>query len=366
MTKQVSADVYFDFERVPDQLPSWAKSKFEFVYEMRKRLEGQEISSVLHDWIELTFGGHHPKRRVPEQVKLDFSYELPDNIRWAVTMKVSSGRASFGFVLDDFELVILRLDFRAPLMKMTLEMVGTFPCTDSLVFIPSQDFLAYSVGTSTLIRVNEHNCCETVRLYVEAPLFAKADDIIVVCDRHGSLGALAFKAPTVRLIAQVGAALVAVAASWRFRIVACAALDGVVLIFELETGAEIMNYQTKDDITLMAITPGWGFVLAVSREKVFLFTANGELVKVVGLTMEIAQMFVHQSLSGQDCMSFVSSTGEMGVFEAFYPEQLELIGKVKNGRKVMRICRNPFHRWFLVAYTDGSIMALPPIRDFCG
>jgi hypothetical protein len=92
---------------------------------------------------------------------------------------------------------------------------------------------------------------------------------------------------------------------------------------------------------------------------------NGELVKAIEATTEIRKLFVHESVSGADSFSFVSDKNEIGVFEAFYPEKAEIIGKVPANVSVVRICRSPLHKWFLIAFSNGTIRTLPSLRDLC-
>jgi hypothetical protein len=365
-------DFYFNFSKAPDELPNWAASKFEYVYLMRKALESQAVSRILHEWIDNVFGPKsaklflkpHPSRPARVFPDVEFHYKLPNRLKWAATLGISKEHGRFGFAMESFDLLILQLDFQGDHVKVKLDTVGTVD--DDFTFISSHYILAHSQRKSSLVMVSEVNGVVSIPFYSETKVFASCGDLMVFSREVGELAycKIADNAK-VHLIAHVGGEITVVVVRVAFRMVACATIDGVLHAFDFKTGAEILKFATNEEVSFLEMTPGWGFLLAVSQQRIFLFTVNGELVKVVAATTEIRNLFVHESVSGTDGFSFVNDKNEIGVFEAFYPENAEIIGKVPANLNVVRICRSPLHNWFLIAFSDGTIRTLPNLRDLC-
>jgi hypothetical protein len=375
----VLSDFFFDPHSAPKVLPEWASSPFEFIYLARRILESPKIRAILHQWIDAAFGiqstrekvflkPHPPAPALPILEAKTFEARLPRRTLWSVAFSIGHDRATYGFLLDSFEIMRLRIEMRPGGFFIESEAAGSIDCTpdDELTFISHGFFLAYSKSKSALIAVRE-NSSNQIPFFTETTLFVAYRGSVIFCPDRGSVCHCRFRRQgrEVTPICFVDGTICALDANPAFRIVALATTDGTIFLFDFETGGELCRYESDKEISSVSISLLWGYVLVVSKQTLFLFSPNGELIKTTETHMPIAKLFPHSSRSGSDFWSFVSETNEIGMFEAFYPEQLLVIAKEPAGVEVVRISHSPSQGWFLVAFTSGIVKILPPVHGFC-
>jgi hypothetical protein len=237
---------------------------------------------------------------------------------------------------------------------------------DDLTFISHRFFLVYSKAKSLLFAVRENRVRNQIPFFTETTLFVAYRGSIIFCPDRGSVFRCRFRPSgrEVTPICFVDGKICAIDANPAFRIVALATTDGTVCVFDFETGGELGRYETDCEVYTVSVSLLWGYVLAISKGIVFLFSPNGELIKTIEIRRAIVRLFPHYSFSGCDFWSYVNEDNEIGVFEAFYPEQPSIIAKETSEAEVVRISHSPFQRWFLVAFSSGVVRILPPVDGF--
>jgi hypothetical protein len=146
------------------------------------------------------------------------------------------------------------------------------------------------------------------------------------------------------------------------QIVAFATVDGRVHINDAVTGGSLSVYDTEKEVYEVVITNCWGFVVAFSRQMLFIFSVNGEFLKTGALAMPATRVFPQSSASGFDFISFVTEDGEMGVIEGLFPEALTVVAKVGTG--VVAVFYSSHHRAFVVVRADGTLALHPYCLEF--
>jgi hypothetical protein len=76
-------------------------------------------------------------------------------------------------------------------------------------------------------------------------------------------------------------------------------------------------------IDQIVITDKWGFVVLHSTETLYLYNVNGTRIKDVKLKAPILKWTAFTCPFGFDYIAFTDGDGQLGVFEAFYPENVD-------------------------------------------
>jgi hypothetical protein len=156
--------------------------------------------------------------------------------------------------------------------------------------------------------------------------------------------------------------IVFLAANRVFQILAVATVDGFVRVYDVGSGTLLTTFETKRDIREILITNGWGFVVAISNEEIFLFSVNGEFIKSQVTHVQIVKAFTHVTAGRFDFVSFVTASNEIGVFEAMFPERMGIIGKAES--EVASIIHIWKRRVFVVFLASGIVRMQPLSVDF--
>jgi hypothetical protein len=369
----VRADFFFDPQSAPKELPHWAGSPFEFVYIARRLLESRKIRAILHQWIDVVFGVHSLSGRVftkphppapdfPLFERRKFSVRLKRRVLWLVALSVTPERASYGFLFDNFEIVTVHIDVRSKEV-FNITAAGSIDCSpgDDLTFIPHRFFLVFSRSRSALIAVRENNS-NIIPFFTETNLFVAYRGSTIFCPDSGCVCHCRFRREgrEVTPICFVDGSICALDANPAFRIVALATTDGTIQLFDFETGGELGRYESGREIYAVSVSSLWGYVLAVAKDALFLFSPNGELIKTTHPEVPISRVFPHYSRSGHDFWSFVNERNQIWLFEAFYPERMWVLAQEPPEAEVIRISHSPFQGWFLIAFASGVVEMLPP------
>jgi hypothetical protein len=117
----------------------------------------------------------------------------------------------------------------------------------------------------------------------------------------------------------------ALAANRAHQILAFAAVNGSACIHGAQNGTVLMQYETKEEIDHLVVTDGWGFFLALSRAKAFVFSVNGVFIKSEKLPLPFSRIFSHSAFGHFDFISFITQSNEIGMFEALYLESQSIL-----------------------------------------
>jgi WD40 repeat protein len=142
--------------------------------------------------------------------------------------------------------------------------------------------------------------------------------------------------------------VVACAIGQNFGIVASATRDGSISLIVIRTGATSCAVTVQETPVLVLVTPGWGFVLvhstklvdAISHFYLTLFSVNGDLIRKCELPCGIQYWTTWESRKGFDYVAAVSNNGDVVVFEAFFLEVGQPIGKVLGSVATMKYFRD--------------------------
>jgi hypothetical protein len=377
----IMSDFFFDFSLVPDTgLPKWARSRFEFVYNARKLLESPAVSRNLHDWINRAYGQRllsstdavqlfhkvHPARELfDERSSLDCEMKIGSSIKIARLFCAKRQLIRVGFIREDKFVSFLIMEFGVAQINYRAVTVGSIEFSvDHLTVISHQHLLAFSRPESTVWIVRGDQTVEKFALFSTTTLLTGYGNSILFCPDPCSVAQCSFSKGR-RIISTICYSekeITVLAANRLFQILAVATIDGFVHIHDAANGTLLTKHDTKREVTDVIVTSTWGFVIAFSREEIFLFSVNGEFIKAHLVQIPIVKVFSHTTCSRCDFISFVTATNEIGVFDALFPEAPTVIAKVDSD--VVSIVYIAHRRTFLVIGANGTVKLQPHSLDF--
>ena len=371
----ISADFYFDFgfnnnksqKSIEMNLPKWAKNRFDFIYNNRKKLELIDISPFIdrvfgykkespNTFIHL-FARQHPKRaplplnNIPKEMKV---YDMNQKIASVVILLRQNSKILFWLILEDKKIYNAQLDNGV----FTIKCCSELNCPDEPIISYSfHHIFAYSRKKAVLYYISSLNKVTEIPLYTELPLFTTLNRMILFCRDKCSLCKMGIDGKNYSKFCFSESKVTALISSKHFSIIAYATMDGYVHICDLETAKEInrqfVGYQAKQ----IAITSNLGFIISISDTKLNVFTVNGESITSASYNFLISQIYLFSLKTGQDFISFVTNKNEVGYFEAFYPEKYKFLKQFNSSIK--RVSYDPIHFVFIIVESDGRIDIIP-------
>lgn len=200
----VQPEFFFDPSIVSNcSLPTWAKTKFEFVYLSRKKLESYDISQ----FIDYAFGvkinsspssrnssnGEKRKLFKKEHPKRIEKFEQPKTNRFPTGKFIDAalvglypsrdGSLNLGFsIIFRNPRIFRKLELTEGLAQMKYNSQGLKLDNEDLIFFYSQHHIyAYSRIRYSVLLFNVTTSVLSIPLYTELPLFAGLDDSIIFC-----------------------------------------------------------------------------------------------------------------------------------------------------------------------------------------
>jgi hypothetical protein len=316
----ISADYYCLPNSITFSLPSWAATPHEFVYKMRKLLERPCVSRLLPAWIGRVWGPGRPKHAKHQQIfPGTFPQKFPVQIpkRRVSTVSLRLPRLVYGFIDPaTLWLVDLRGDvWTGSLLDelLALQRAGSLPqWASSCDFFHSQfSLLLFDRIRNVLFTFQEEH---EEHLCVNGRLFQAIEDDFVWCS-----------GPTVistrkKVVVQSIAPIVAFHVNMTFRKLVYATVEGDLHFVAMMSGRELKNVEYGQVIEGILITPSWGFVVLKTAVQLSVFTIHGELLRTAALESRIMNWAAFTSEEQFDYVVYAMESGEVGFFEAFYPE----------------------------------------------
>lgn len=367
-------DLYCDpFALTEDtSLPEWASSRHEFVYRARKVLESPSISLILHQWIDRIFGlkarinpqfvlfhKKHPSRNVVEKIQFS-EFDCPVNtpLKHVVCVSTTRDQMVLGLIHKNNGIQFITFNWQTNPIKFQKKLIGYFKSeTDDLYFDKASHHLAaYSQSQGKLFLVNESMSIQEVPFFAKSMLFASFSGMFLFATDKCTLSFCTFTAEGkagIRQVCFVESEIIDIAVHQRLQIVALATLDERVHIYDVRSGECLGTHHTKKEIIQILVTSYWGFVIALARDEIFLYSQNGEFIKSHALDEVIDKAFSFTLTSGFDFLAYQNKNSEIVVFEAFYPENRLVVFKFAHD--VLRVFYDHIHSNFVVVSKNGLI-----------
>jgi hypothetical protein len=225
--------------------------------------------------------------------------------------------------------------------------------------------VGYSPSESTVYVVRGDQTIEKFPVFLRTSIIVGYGRSFLFCLDSCSICQCSFgrKRREVTAICYIDKEIVCMAASRRFVILAFASGDGAISIYDVDKRALLTRYESNREILQVLVTQGWGFVVALSKEELFVFSVNGEIIRKHTLQVPIVKLFTHSNCAEFDFLSFQTTNREIGVFDAFYPGTPVIFAKMP--AEVVNISYIAGYGLFLVILTDGTVKLQPHSIECC-
>ncbi|OHT16200.1 hypothetical protein TRFO_13357 [Tritrichomonas foetus] len=402
----VAPEYYFDSSVIkPASLPTWAKTKYEFVYVARKKLESLDVSWFINrlfgpnksrDNQNLTlFTKPHPTRNPHFQQFPNFVFETGRNVSYVLTY-LTSGKLAFLIIFENKNVCVTE-----PIedsQKLNLKYTTKIDCDDPTltIFSSHHKIIAYSRRQASLHYFVSPTKIVNIPLYTEHPLFALLDDTLIFCRDECLICKMVFNTKSIELLANQAqnqspaqnhqnvqntkshhagqnyiqnmhqniskicyaeSKVTAIAASSVFKTVAFATLDGFLHVHDLLTNEELSKVNFGHHITNIVITANWGFVVGSSGDRIFVLNANGENILTQEYKFIIEKLFPFSNRAGFDFVAFETSDRQVGFIEVLCPGNPTTIRKCDS--PTVKVTYDNLHRTFIVSQENGHIAFVP-------
>jgi hypothetical protein len=355
----VPAGLFFDTSVIPKDgaLPAWARKPIEFVYHARARLESPSLA--LPEWIDRAFGvrSHtklfakgHPSRKTIESPSLAGAVPLPLAVQHAHSFRSKGDRIEISVVSRDGQIGTIAFEVGGGESPVTFEKSGVLDSGFGRMIFSGA--FAYSPDQATVFRLDDGR---KGPLYAETSLFVAYGRSALFCPDRCTISRCCFRPERleIRPVCHSEAEITVIAAHSLHQLVAFATMDGFIHIHDSVNGGNLSVYDTQREIDEIVITGCWGFVVAFTREELFIFSVNGEFLKTTTLAVSVAKVFPQSSASGFDVVSLITVEGDIVCAEALFPEAHTSVARV--GEDVVNVFYNSNLRALVVVHGDGSV-----------
>jgi len=329
------------FENHPFVLPKWSESSIDFVYNHRKVLESDLISSQLHIWITTQWGIPHAPRSISKSKDcLDslIQYQGISCSFFGVSV-YSSTKSSFklAYLLQD-SVVVYEHDIidgiscgNSKIMGQS-KIIQTFSalnttkdiivsnCDDGfIVFNPNTYSLNYIIinqAKVSMIETNETEITQVVSCNEWMAISSKSSTIeTFLCYTHNN---------TIKLYQESS---IDIAISKEFKSLVCILNEEKMAIFSLVNGclSGIIHLDGLQPMNVL-ITPSWGFIVSycvktistTTHHYLCIHTINGKHIRTTEIPNSIHKWCSWSSKDGFDFLAFSNNHGKIYITEAYY------------------------------------------------
>lgn len=386
------------------ELPEWShNSPMNFIYLHRKALESDYVSQHLHEWIDLIWGfkqrgpealaAHnvydsalfetvwqertdlkkeeiesylklvgqlppqlfttpHPARNILPEVKEPNARRIliPEKCRYA-SSSIRSGVISISVIGNDGSISLKQFNLKTsePISsvelpeKLTVDLekvsIMSIERTNSILMVEDTGLHMITTKSSEVksnpnIAENKIVCAAGSGIWISAV----STDNVVHIHKMSDLDTPVHQFRCYR------DSITCATISYNFRIHVIGTRDGSLIITSLKSGKTTKVIPLGDAVPLkLIVTPAWGFIVVMVREKVdgfpvhslMLFTVNGLFVKKVELHCPVLHWVVWSVSRGFDYLAFVAEDCTLFACEVFYLNPKKLSATLP--RKVMTV-----------------------------
>lgn len=333
--KSLAPEFYCFPEQIKGVLPKWASTSYELVYSLRKILESDEMTAPIKRWIE-SFWSQESKQiwnRGPNPIS-----RLGERIRPTVNRRVSDftlnlGPLSFALACGMKIAVVSRFgvhsfEIDSELREISSVQLDRETLKDNRMLGYRTTVLLYNKYTRTVLPVGGKP--EEIGL-IDPSLFCTFGEMWIFGREAGEIWQCRkenFKT-VCEPICHARHRLTALAVNEKYQNMVFATADGS-LHFHMINGREIMEVPVMDLVTKIIITNVWGFVVAVSDSKLFVYNVNGTFVKSCELSYRIVCWSTFSSYDGFDYLVFADSSGRVRLMEVFYPDEVVTLLEIRD------------------------------------
>lgn len=309
----------FDLPIPESQLPEWASDVYEFVYQHRKLLEKPSIKHMLPDWIEKVHkvSCSKPVDVIETTSTREIAIETEDErVVFADVVKENSKELLYVMVLSDGHILFLSLPLASEQNATIVAAYKESLPEGTVCRVFGEVLHVYDPIKRVISKFSALKKLQTESLMSETAFWAESGRNLVYCETSTSLRIntdLYFTSSKIH----------AFCASFEFRIVVLATIDGVVTVVSMKNHRKVKSVRLDGQRVLeITITPALGFIIALTAESLWVMDVNGTVLRKNPRSRGMRMLSPFRGSDGIDYVAFVDGSGNVGAFEAFYPENI--------------------------------------------
>jgi hypothetical protein len=333
--------------------PRWARTQYEFVYEMRRMLEMDVRLDSLREWIGKMWVAGTALRGISHRAFLSACptrLEPVSKSRDKIVRQLGQAELAFAWVADgrlgtisrSSNLAVFSLTNNDLPVISKAKLAHDSICCD--YYTLNGALMVYDRYEKTLLKTGE---TEEIVIEIESRLFAEFGATFLYCPNPFEVWRFG------KMLCFSDCRIVALAASWIFQVFVFTTADRKVHFHCARKGVEITSpTETSELVHHILITEKCGYVLMHSKNTIYLYSVNGGKIKEVPLSSPILFWSTFSSCTGLDYVIYTNSLQDIAAFDAFYPEHIEII------------CRSPNVIFIHVDPTCHRVLCLSLTQDF--
>jgi hypothetical protein len=340
--------------------PSWSPSTEFFVYNYRKSLE--HANADLPEWISNQFG-IHKARRFREEI-----LHLSGPLTRIKSMQVRVHRAG---VIGNFQNLMYIFSNAGSISlwlvdwheRVTLTLIGTASSdlySDKLQIVQGTHW-AIGVDTQSMtifkITPDQRLLSQRFSTFVTS-LATIGSSVVFVVDFHDVFICRANEFPSNARhlhgeVAPISRLVIDATLGVLVIITKSGLLKMVSLVDRRRLGQ--LDFVGKN-LGVVLVTETWHLLVIECCLKVYVATLYGKILKTEELFKPMGLAVTFRLMSGGDFVAFVDNENALKIFEAFYPEKLQLLSRIKNPVIGLEYLREP--QLILIIERDGHLSKL--------
>jgi hypothetical protein len=202
----------------------------------------------------------------------------------------------------------------------------------------------------------------TINVFADGRPVCPVGDEVLFCPDGASVAAVALRSGAVRPVCPAFGRVARLAADAVFRIVAVATVEGQLQVCDLLTGERVRAADLGAAADLLAVTPKWGYVVALARGSIVVLSVNGEVLRRRDAPWAIVAWFPFASPADMDFIAFVTKEQKVGAFEPIRPEAGWVFHESRPA--VRAVAFDPAIMAFVIVSEHGNVALVPaPLGD---
>ena len=359
---------------------------YQFLYNLRTFLESDSVSKYLDNYIDNVFGykmslnntpfsqlfkKKHSERHLysPQStngIKISRAFSVKTKLLYA---NYSNHKDSSYLVASVTTTGLIKLIKIDTLPTLKTEIINTINSSGSFNTSNNNDIFAcvsFSGYLKKLLIYNIKKCQMTIfagdkneRVFFSSDtnIMACSDTGLIYCPNMCSIATYSFLTGRKKIIWNADSKITNLAVSPQFKMFAFSTIQNDLSVHSLNTGCEVNKIKLNSKIEHILITEQWGFILAFTRQNVYLFSVNGVQITSSPFNDTVVTAFTFSTISGFDYIVYQNSKKQIIIFEAFYPTMNLLTIDSTNTLKCAIF--DIYTASIILIYSNGLVKLLP-------
>lgn len=357
------------------------KKYYEFIYQMRKLLEGKTASQQLPSFIDNYFGIHlqpgltsfplFKKRhngkqffKAPQKHIKIKEQRFKLNVLYAKFIKAENS-VYFAIIINqsskphEIEYKLIKADASS---VYNVEIVSnqevecdwkraSFTGIFRKVFIVDNSNL-------TLTTFIERNKDETIFFPYRTKFVIACENDLIYCPDDTTICIKSFINKNTTTLWKSESRITKIAANSDFKVLAFVTIDNILAVHSMNNGCQVNRVNINDDVNYLIFTKKWSFLVTFTYKSIVVLNVDGEVVKVsddFNDNVIVAETF--SSVNGFDFIIYQNDRNQVFYFEAFYPDSRKLL--IEATAEIRNIFYDKMNACMLFIYANGLVQLIP-------